>query len=50
MCDKNLFDDIVDTWNAAADEYNQWSELDEQEKVQYAFMLGKQHKEATEPK
>ena len=20
MCDKNLFDDIVDTWNAATDE------------------------------
>jgi len=40
-----LFESIKDAWNAEADGYNQWTELDIEEKVEFAFMLGKQWKE-----
>ena len=35
--------DIIDAWNAQADEYNQWPELDADERVIFAI----QHIEAS---
>jgi hypothetical protein len=31
---------IIDVWNKQADEYNQWPDLGEDEKVEFAFRLG----------
>ena len=34
------YDEIIKKWNAEADEYNQWTELDTQEKVEFGFLCG----------
>lgn len=31
---------IIEVWNKQADEYNQWPDLGEDEKVEFAFRLG----------
>ena len=31
-----MYDRIVNSWNIQADKYNQWSELGEDEKIEYA--------------
>ena len=32
---------IIEKWNQAADEYNQWDTLGEDEKLEFAFLLGR---------
>lgn len=32
--------DIINAWNQLADEYNQWDNLGEDEKVEFAYKLG----------
>ena len=34
------YEEIKDAWNAQADEHNQWDELGEDEKVEWAFDCG----------
>ena len=31
---------IIKAWNQTADEYNQWDSLGEDEKVEFAFLVG----------
>ena len=41
------YEDIVKEWNDGADNYNQWTELSEDEKVRFAYHTGtKETKEA----
>jgi len=40
MLTSKLYRDIVKRWNLAADEYNQWDELDECEKIEFAYFCG----------
>ncbi len=37
---KVTLENIIDKWNENADEYNCWDELDEHEKVEFAYELG----------
>ena len=39
---------IIDKWNAQSDEFNQWPELDEEEKVEFAYRQGCLEKERLE--
>lgn len=39
---------IVDCWNKQSDVYNQWSELDEEEKAEFAYQQGCLEKERLE--
>mgnify|MGYP001331154279 CR=1 FL=1 len=39
--------EIIDKWNESADEYNSWDELSEDEKVEFAYLLGKESQEPT---
>jgi hypothetical protein len=36
----DIYKEVVKSWNDDADGYNQWPELDEQEKVEYAYLCG----------
>lgn len=42
MAQSELFKRIVEKWNSDADGYNQWTELDEEEKVEFAYLCGAQ--------
>ena len=42
MPTSKLYQDIVRKWNDDADEYNQWGELDECEKIEFAYLCGVQ--------
>ena len=33
---------VIDAWNAQADEYNQWCELDDNEKIEWTLKCGEQ--------
>jgi hypothetical protein len=40
MLTSKLYRNIVKAWNDDADEYNQWDELDECEKIEFAYLCG----------
>ena len=37
---------IIEKWNQSADEYNQWDILGEDEKLEFAFLLGRKASDA----
>ena len=36
--------EIIEEWNSEADEFNQWENLSEEEKVEFAYSLGVKEK------
>jgi len=41
-----IYQDIVDLWNGRADEWNQWPDLGEDEKIEFAYECGlKEHED-----
>lgn len=40
------YENIVEKWNQAADEYNQWDELSEDEKIEFAITLAQEDSDA----
>jgi hypothetical protein len=39
--------ECIDAWNAQADEYNQWTELDDDERCEWCLKLANQRIERT---
>lgn len=41
------YQQVIAAWNAQADEYNQWDDLGEDEKIEWALKCGDQFRSAT---